>query len=108
MTRKTFSVLAIACCASFAVEEDFVTSMKQKADAYFQKASRAKLELVFNQTMYAPGDTARFQAAYLKANDLKPISGKQVVHLGLFDQYGKKKLTRWFSIVNGTGAFEFA
>jgi hypothetical protein len=104
MKRFSFFILAIGCLTSFTDEDDFVNSIKQRADNYFAKNSGVKLELLFDQPQYVSGDTARFKTSYLKATNLQPVDGTQIVHVCLFDQDGKKKLSRWFSVTNGFAA----
>src|SRR4029077_19911768 len=60
----------------------------------------------FNQQHYAPGDTVRFSTLYLSAGTLKPIPGKEIIHLCLFDQFGKKQFTRWTDVINGYASNE--
>ncbi len=86
--------------------DDGLAILKSKSDHYFAKYNRTKLEVFFNQPKYAPGDTVHFRMLYVKAADLKPVQKKQIVHICLFDQNGKKSLVQWATVVNGEGFCE--
>lgn len=101
--NKLLILLIALVSISFSFEEDTLIDLKKKSESYFAKYKRAKIELFFDQPKYAPGDTVRFRATYLRAGDLKPVTGKQIVHVSLFDQTGKKTMTQWASVTNGWG-----
>ncbi len=106
MSRLFFFLIFIVVAASFSAEDETIRIVRDKSDIYFKKYNRAKLELVFNQPKYAPGDTVRFGMNYFYANNLQRITGKQIVHICLFDQFGKKVLTQWASIINGSSSLD--
>lgn len=95
--------LVLFFCSSF-LEENFILELKARCDSYFAKAARTKLEMRFNQPKYAPGDTVFFKTSYVAASDLKPVKGTQIVHVCLFDQSGKKKITQSLSVTNGSAS----
>ncbi|GHM99249.1 hypothetical protein WSM22_07390 [Cytophagales bacterium WSM2-2] len=102
--KKLSSFAIILICAGFLPEENFLSEVKMRSEAYFSRTSRAKLELLFNQPKYAPGDTVYFRTSYVAASDLKPIKGTQIVHICLFDEDGKKKMTQWVAVTNGSAS----
>src|SRR5579864_5604114 len=104
--KKTFFSLLLLGFLGFSFEEDPLVFIKTKSENYFSLFKRTKLKLFFSQPSCAPGDTLRFGAVYLNASDLKPVHGSQVVHICLFDQFGKKQLTRWTDVVNGYASNE--
>lgn len=104
MKRFALFILVIGCLVSFSYEDDFINSLKRRVDSYFAKNKGVKLELLFDQPQYIAGDTARFRASYLKAANLQPVEGTQIVHVCLFDQDGKKQLARWVAVNNGFAA----
>src|SRR5258706_2739567 len=106
MSRLIFFLVFIFVSGSFSVEDETIIVLKNKSDSFYKKYNRAKLELLFNQPKYAPGDTVQLLATYLYANNLKPVLGKQIAHICLFDQFGKKVFTQWASITNGTASVE--
>ncbi|HCW08360.1 MAG TPA: hypothetical protein DGG95_13450 [Cytophagales bacterium] len=99
--KKILASGLVIGCFAFNANEDFISIVKSKSSNYFNKIDRVKLELILNQPKYVPGDTIIIRSLYLKATDLKPVMGTQVVHVALFDQNGKIELTRFFSITNG-------
>jgi hypothetical protein len=105
MKKILFSLLLFGSL-SFSFEEDPIATLKINSENYFNQFKRTKLKLDFNQSMAAPGDTLRFSTSYLNANNLKPVQGRQVVHICLFDQFGKKQLTRWADVINGYASSE--
>src|SRR5258706_15884848 len=106
MNRLIFFLILIVVFGSFSWEEEPIRVLSNKSEVFFKKYNRAKLELMFNQPKYAPGDTVRFGMNYLYANNLQPVLGRQIVHIYLFDQFGKKILTQWASVVNGSASAE--
>src|ERR1700741_2808800 len=98
--KKLILCLLIPICG-FGQSNDFIAGLKKKSDNYFAKYKRAKLQLFFNQPKYASGDTIRFKTSYLRAADLQPVMGREIVHVCLFDQLGKKQLVRWYRVENG-------
>jgi hypothetical protein len=105
MNRILFSLLFLFCL-SFSEEEDPISSVKTKSENYFKQFKRTKLQLFFSQPYAAPGDTLRFGVQYLNANNLKPVAGRQLIHICLFDQTGKKQLTRYADVIDGYASRE--
>jgi hypothetical protein len=99
----TFILLAIVC-GSFTLEDDFISEVKKRSSAYFAKNERMKLELSMNQEKYIPGDTAYVRTLYIKASDLTPVEGKEIVNIYLFDRFGKKAMSRWALLDGGKGS----
>ncbi|MBI1769463.1 MAG: hypothetical protein HY015_03595 [Bacteroidetes bacterium] len=99
--KKSILFFLLILSASFLTEENLISELKNRSDAYFANTARAKLNLLFNQPKYAPGDTAYFRTLYLNAAELKPLKGNQIVHIYLFDQYGKRKMAHWVSVNDG-------
>jgi hypothetical protein len=100
--KKLFFFLVLTVMNGFSFEDDVITGVQNKSRAFFSAYHRAKLELYFNQPKYAPGDTAYLRMTYVTAQDLKPIRGRQVVHLGVYDHAGNKVLTQWAAVNNGS------
>src|SRR5882672_8377915 len=98
--KRTLLSLLLFALLGFSLEENPIGFVKTKSENYFRQFKRAKLSLAFNQPHYAPGDTVRFSTLYLSAGTLKPIPGREIIHLCLFDQFGKKQLTRWTDVTN--------
>src|SRR2546422_844784 len=104
---KYFLLIAFFLVSFSSKEDDIIATLKSKSQNYFSLYKRAKLELLFSQPSSAPGDTIKFCTAYVSAQTLKPIPGTQIVHIYLFDQFGKKKLTRWVELTNGYSSNDF-
>jgi len=92
----------------FASEDAVIATIRNKTAQYLQRYDRAKLMLRFNQPLYAPGDTVYFSMSYLRAADLKPVPKRQLVHVILFDQQGKRQLVHWATVVDGYGSGKLA
>jgi hypothetical protein len=106
--KKLIFVLPIVFLAfGFVVYEDadIITTLREKLSAYQDK--RVKLDLFFNQDKYAPGGTALVRTLYLSAKDLKPVSGREVIYLELFDQSGARVLRNQLLVNNGLSANEW-
>jgi len=104
---KYFILVAFFLVGFSSLEDDIITILKSKSQNYFNLYKLTKLELLFSQPSSAAGDTIKFQIAYLNTQTLKPVSGTNIVHIYLFDQFGKKRLTRWVEITNGYSSNEF-
>ncbi len=101
--RKSIFIGLISCC--FIIESRAQLSLKditRNYSAYQAKWSRIKLQLVFNQDKYTPGDTVFFKA-YLLNEDLTRVTGKQLVDVNLVDSKGKSIVQLKFHVTDGLG-----
>jgi len=78
----------------------FLDDLQSKFDQYVSTNTSVKINLVFNQPCYAPGDTAFFSAWY--TDELfQPIKGAHIVTMDLLSGQDKVTQTIKFKIQNG-------
>lgn len=88
MARKILpGLLAVLfSAAAFAQPDPFTSELQSRLNAYYLRSPLVRLHLTFNQSTYAPGDTAYFKGYFLGGTDLKPVAGRRVVSIKLMDQ----------------------
>lgn len=96
-----FSLLiAVLICGSSPV--DFLEEIQNKYDSYNEKYPSVKLNLVFNQPIYSPGDTIFFSAWY-HDEEFISIPGDQIITSDLFEEKGRLTERMHFKVRNGRG-----
>src|SRR5258708_35233801 len=103
MKKITYSFIILLLASSFlpAYQGDPVSQFRWSIDAFNKTYHRNKLDLVFNQPKYSPGDTALVRTLYLKATDLQPVQGRQIVYIDLFNRRGSKVYQNQILVANG-------
>ncbi|MEK6782991.1 MAG: hypothetical protein AABY93_14930 [Bacteroidota bacterium] len=81
---------------------DFLQELEQKYGAYREKYPTAKINLIFNQPTFSPGDTAFFSAWYL-TEELLAIKGDHIVTLDLLNGNGNTVQKIRFKVKSGRG-----
>ena len=103
MKKIALSIVALTLTSAFVILDpgNPISQLHQRIDTYNKKYHRNKLDLFFNQSKYSPGDTALLRTLYLTASDLKPVQGRQIVYIELFDQKGARVFRNQILVVNG-------
>ena len=103
MKKITLSIIVtlLACAFSVRDQGDPVSKLRDRIDSFNSKYQRTKLDLFFNQPKYSPGDTALVRTLYLTAGDLKPVEGRQIIYVELFDSKGARVFRNQILVVNG-------
>jgi len=68
---------------------DIKEELKFKLAKYYEENIPLQIHLFQNQPVYAPGDTIFFTGHLLTAHELRPIAGRQIIHIELINEYGK-------------------
>lgn len=99
--KNTITILAISLCLiSWSAEDDFLTTLAQRFEAYRNANPQVSVHLLFNQDKYVAGDTAFFKA-YFVNEVFRPMEGKQILELEVFDQNGRLAQKQSFRVVDG-------
>lgn len=101
-------LLSVLALTSYTNEDDVISNLRFKSESFFEKYKRKKIQFFFDQPKYVPGDTARFNILYVNAKDLRPVEDKEIVHIALFNQEGKKILSQFVKITKGWTSCEMA
>ena len=86
---------------------DFLQELQRSYDQYQEKYTSVKLNLVFAQPVFSPGDTAFFSAWYM-TEDLQAIKGDHLITLDLIAGNGSTAQRIRFKSHNGTGFNQMA
>jgi hypothetical protein len=76
----------------------------KKLQEYYAVRKPVKLHLRFNQSMYAPGDTAFFRIAFISAEEMTPIKGFNLIELDVVNSQGNVVIQQVVRIRDGWGA----
>lgn len=76
----------------------------KKLQEYYAISKPVKLHLLFNQSMYAPGDTAFFRIAFVSAEEVAPIKGFNLIEIDVVDNKGSVVIHQVVRIRDGWGA----
>ena len=103
----TFNARALGLCLIVLllcslVPVDFLEELEQKYDAYKGKYQMVKINIIFNQPIFSPGDTTFFSAWYLD-EELLHIKGEHIVSLDLINGNGITVQKIHFKVKNGRG-----
>jgi hypothetical protein len=110
MKRIIICVLTVWIVSGFVTLEgdEVISVLKERIALQNRTMLRAKLDLLFHQPRYSPGDTAFVRTLYLGAADLKPIAGRELVYVELHDQNGSVVLNEHFVLKNGWSSNKLA
>ncbi len=81
---------------------DFLQELQGRYDRYREKYPAVKINMIFNQPTFTPGDTAFFCAWYLN-EELLPVKGDHIVTLDLLGGDGHTYQKIRFKVQNGKG-----
>lgn len=96
-------IVAILCCALCQLcAQSPASRVTQKYNAYQAQWEKPQLHIVFNQEKFSPGDTAWFNAYFLK-QDLTFIRGREIIEINLVDSTGLSLLHISSSLNDGRG-----
>ena len=100
MTKKIqLAILSLGLIA-WSAEDNFLTTLERKFEAYAKSNPQVSVHLLFNQDKYVGGDTAFFKAYFVNDN-FRPVAGKQILELEVIDQDGKLVQKQSFRVVEG-------
>jgi 5-hydroxyisourate hydrolase-like protein (transthyretin family) len=74
------------------MHSDIKDELKFKLEKYYEENIPLQIHLFLNQPIYAPGDTIFFTGHLLTSHELRPIGGRQIIHLELINEYGTSVL----------------
>ena len=106
--RYTLITLPLILLTAFSVQDDFIQTLQQKLNAYYQYNIPVKLHLFFNQPEYIAGDTAYFKVSFVTAQDHRPIGGHQIINVNLTDRKGKVIHHQKVALNDGAGSNQLA
>lgn len=99
--KAVYACLVImAMCAWAPI--DFLQELQRNYDQYQEKYTSVKINLVFAQPLFTPGDTAFFSAWYM-TEDLQAIKGDHLITLDLLAGNGSTAQRIHFKVHNGKG-----
>lgn len=96
-------LFSVVFLLAFSGEQDFHKDLQEKLDGYYYRNMPVKISLFFNQSQYAPGDTAFYRAAFFTAHDHEPIKGRQIINVILTDNQGARIKEQKILVENGWG-----
>src|SRR6266850_3615290 len=102
--KKTFYfIIGLVLTSAFATHDggDVVSLLRERIGLFNRNYKRVKLDLFFNQPKYSPGDSALVRTLYLTAAERKPVEGRQLVYIDLFDRQGAKVFNNQLMVING-------
>ena len=102
-----FFFLFVITTAFVQIDADFIQVLTKKMQQYKTQSPQVKVFLFFNQSIYAPGDTAYFSAHFL-TEDMDRIAGRQIVRVDLIDQNGTLVFFENVALKDGKGANQVA
>ncbi len=101
--KKMIAAVVFLLVVSVQSEAQFTgESITKKFDEYTAIWPKTKLQLIFNQNKYSPGDTIYFKIYFLK-EDLQSIPGNQVIEVNLVDPHGVSKSHVIVRVKDGVG-----
>lgn len=102
-------VLAGPCLLAFlSLDSDLLGKLTKALEEFNARRQQVKIHLTFNQSVYAPGDTAWFSAYFLRTNDFGPVGGRQILNVELSDSSGRIVTRSLFAIQGGRGSSQLA
>lgn len=102
MKKIIVAAFFISVISSFVViPVDYINELQKKINSYNNIYKRTKLDIIFHQPKYSPGDTAYFRAFYTSASDLRLMQGRQIIEIDLFDAQGKRVIKNRALVING-------
>lgn len=89
------------------IDADFIQTLTKKLQQFKIQKPQVKVFMFFNQSMYAPGDTAYFSTHFL-SEELEPIGGRQILRVDLIDQSGRQVFFENIALKDGKGSNQVA
>ena len=99
---KTFFCLVALLLLGAWTPADLLQDLQVKYDHYYEKYPSVKLNLLFNQPTYSPGDTAFFSGWYMN-EAFMAVKGEHIVTLDLLSGNGSTAQRTRFKVRNGKG-----
>jgi hypothetical protein len=99
--------LFVIATAFVQTDADFIQTLTKKLQQFKLQKPQVKVFMFFNQSMYAPGDTAYFSTHFL-SEDFEPIGGRQILRVDLIDQSGKLVFFENIALKDGKGSNQVA
>jgi hypothetical protein len=91
-----------------AIENDFIKSVKEKLTEYNKKMPEDRVYLQLDKPLYEPGDDIWISAYVRDAQNLKPSSKSDIVHIELINPKGTVEKKISVIAKNGKAAGDFA
>ncbi|NOT76009.1 MAG: hypothetical protein HOP08_13875 [Cyclobacteriaceae bacterium] len=105
--KKYFLVIAFLGLLLKLSAQSNIPVLTQRYDAYQKIWPKTKIQLVFSQEKFSPGDTIYFKAYFFK-EDMSYVPGMQLINFNLVDSKGASKLHFLLNTDNGVGQNQFA
>lgn len=99
--RTYFFLITLVVCSSWS-KQDFLEAVEARFNSFMQRYPQHKVNLVFHQPAYAPGDTAFFSAWYTHES-LEAVSGITTITVDLVAGNGETLQRLRFNVRNGRG-----
>jgi hypothetical protein len=96
-------VIVVMVLASAWSSVDSLQEIQTKFDNYKKRNVPVKIDFVFNQPIYAPGDTAFFSAWY-HDEEFAPVKGDQIITIELYAGNDNLAQRMYFKVRNGRGS----
>lgn len=108
MNKKEFLLRGIAILSSLMVlvfcswnPIDFLQEAQTKYEQYQQQYPSVKINMVFNQPVFSPGDTSFFNAWYTNEENI-PVKGNHIVNVDLISGSGSTMQQIRFRVKDGS------
>jgi hypothetical protein len=101
MSKLAFIILLFI--SSFAAAQTFVTDLQTDLKNFYESSTPLKISIVTNQPSYAPGDTLFYKINLLTAQRLRPVAGRSILTVLLFDGEAKNVSAQYVSVKDGFG-----
>jgi hypothetical protein len=109
MNRKSLlRVIKVSCSLVVLVlcswnPADFLQEIQSKYDQFQQQYPSVKINMVFNQPVFSPGDTAFFKAWYMNEENL-PVKGNHIITINLIAGTGSITQQIRFRVKDGSAS----
>jgi hypothetical protein len=74
------------------IQTNIQDDIQTKLATYYENNMPLQIHLFLNQPIYAPGDTIFFSGNLLTSHELRPIGGRQIIHVHLINESGEESL----------------
>ncbi|MFN3840994.1 MAG: hypothetical protein ACK4RF_09845 [Cyclobacteriaceae bacterium] len=99
-----YIIILFLLSAAAHAQQSPIERWSKKLQDYYALNKPVKLHLLFNQPMYAPGDTAFFRIAFVTAEEMTPIKGFNLIEIDVVDNTGTVVIHQVARIRDGWGA----
>jgi hypothetical protein len=103
--KLSLFLLLLVCSFSGQAQSD-LSVISQQYEQYNAQYRATKIQIVFNQDKFIPGDTAYFKVYFFYENH-ELVKGKQLINVNLTDDAGKSWVDFKMNVSNGIGYNQF-